>query len=64
MKESTGITKQSIGRGQTIMTATGQDTQSGIDLPNTMGGKMGGSVTNLAHSISGASAVQEKGKGK
>lgn len=58
---SSGIKKESVPGG-TIMTATGQDNVHGVDLPNTLGGKMGGSNTNLSHSLSGASAVQ-KAKG-
>lgn len=54
---STGVKKESVPGG-TMMTATGQNNVHGVDLPNTLGGKMGGSTTNLAHSLSGASAVQ------
>lgn len=35
-----------------------QDNAGNVKLPNETGGKMGGSVTNLSHSLSGASAVQ------
>lgn len=44
--------------GGIIKTAHGQDNVHGVSLPDTMGGKMGGSTTNLDHSLSGASAVQ------
>lgn len=54
---SAGIKKESMPGG-TLMTATGQNNVHGVDLPNTMGGKMGGGITNLAHSLNGASAVQ------
>lgn len=55
---SAGVKKESAPNGQTIMTATGQDNVHGVHLPNTLGGKMGGSDTNLSHSLSGTSAVQ------
>lgn len=54
---STGIKKESMPGG-TMMIATGQDNVHGVSLPNTLGGKMGGSTTNLSHSLAGASAVQ------
>lgn len=47
---------QSIGDGQKIVTSYGRD-DSSHKLPSTMGGSMGGSDTNLAHSLSGAGAV-------
>lgn len=46
-----------------IKTAYPQDNAGSHDLPNTKGGKMGGGVTNLGHSLKGASAVQD-GPGK
>jgi hypothetical protein len=49
-----------IGGGGKIKSAYPQDNVHGLDLPNTKGGKMGGSPTNLAHSLSGASAVQRQ----
>lgn len=48
-----------IGKGQTIKSAFPQDNAGNVDLPDTKGGKMGGGVTNLGHSLSGASAVQK-----
>lgn len=53
---------ESAARGQSIRTDYGRDNSS-HDLKNTMGGKMGGSTTNLAHSMSGASAQQEGNPG-
>jgi hypothetical protein len=44
--------------GGTIRTAFPRDHSGSHDLPNTMGKELGGSPTNLAHSLSGASAVQ------
>lgn len=54
---SAGVKKESMPGG-TMMIATGQDNVHGVNLPNTLGGKMGGSTSNLAHSLTGASAVQ------
>lgn len=42
-----------------ILSAYPQDNAGGMHLPNTTGGKMGGSPTNLSHSLRGASAVQD-----
>ncbi len=53
----------SMPAGTTDKVSYPQDNVSGVDLPNCMGGKMGGSVTNLSHSLTGASAVQ-RSKGK
>lgn len=53
--KSTGIKKD----GNNIMSAYPQDNASNVSLPNERGGKMGGSPTNLSHSLSGASAVQK-----
>jgi len=55
----------SAGRGQTIKAATGRDDSSHkVNNGEAMKGRaMGGGVSNLAHSLSGASAVQTaKGK--
>lgn len=54
---SSGIKKTAMPGG-TIVTGYPQDNVHGVDLPNTKGGSMGGSTTNLSHSLSGASAVQ------
>lgn len=57
--DSNGV-KTSQMPGGTIKTAYPQDNVHGVSLKNTMGGKMGGSDTNLGHSLSGASAVQRQ----
>lgn len=46
---------QNIGKGQKIVTSHGRDDSS---LKMDKSYKMGGSTTNLDHSLSGASAVQ------
>lgn len=46
--------------GGTIKSAYPQDNVHGVDLPNTTGDTTGGSCTNLKHSLTGASAVQDK----
>lgn len=57
--KSEGIKNQNIGfGGQKINSAYPQDNVHGVDLSDTMGGSMGGSPTNLKHSLTGASAVQ------
>ena len=48
------------GGGGKIKSAYPQDNVHGLDLPNTKGGKFGGSATNISHSLSGASAVQRQ----
>lgn len=49
--------------GEMDLAAYPQDNVHGVDLPDCYGGKMGGSVTNLAHSLEGASAVpRQKGR--
>jgi hypothetical protein len=45
-----------IRRGQKILSAYPLDT-SDMELPDERGAKMGGSVTNVAHSLKGSSAV-------
>ena len=58
---------ESAPRGHKIMTAHGVDTASGMKLNDEeakFGKEMGGSVTNLGHSLSGASAVQTLKGGK
>lgn len=53
-------TRKSIGKGQTIVTAYPKDTSSNGANPGNMTGKsMGGSTTNLSHSLSGCSAKQD-----
>lgn len=51
--------KDSKGSGQKDKVSYPQDNAGSHELPNTKGGKMGGSTTNLSHSLSGASAVQK-----
>lgn len=58
MKNSKGMVTSSAGNGFKDVVSYPQDNCSGMKLPNETGGKMGGSVTNLSHSLSGASAVQ------
>ena len=55
---------KSIGRGQTLKSAYPQDNLAcyntaggGVKVPDTMGGKFGGGDTNIAHSLTGANAV-------
>jgi hypothetical protein len=60
---SQGMSRSSMGRGTTDLAAYPMDNVHGLDLPDTRGCKMGGSVTNLSHSLEGASAVQ-RSKGK
>lgn len=51
--------KSSKMPGGTMLSPYPQDNIHGVNLKNTMGGKMGGSDTNLSHSLKGASAVQD-----
>lgn len=53
------VTKSIGGGGQKILSAYPQDNVHGVDLPDTKGGSFAGSPTNLKHSLTGASAVQE-----
>lgn len=53
-----GLKTEGIGMGQKVVTPYGRDNSS-FGVPNTRGAKMGGSTTNLAHSLSGASANQK-----
>lgn len=55
---SSYVKTDKAARGQKIVTSFGRD-DSNHKLPNTMGGKMGGSTTNLSHSISGANAKMD-----
>lgn len=54
---SSGV-KTTAMPGGTIKTGFPQDNVHGVSLPDTKGGSMGGSTSNLSHSLSGASAVQ------
>ena len=60
MKSESNSNVQSVkaARGQTIKRSFGRD-DSNMDVPNAMGKSMGGGTSNLAHSLSGSSAVQE-----
>lgn len=54
-----GLNKKSAGReGAKFITPFGRD-NSAHKLPDTKGGKMGGSLTNLSHSLAGVSANQK-----
>lgn len=57
--KSSGIVDHKGNYGQTIKMAYPQDNVHGHELPDTMGGMMAGGVTNLDHSLKGASAVQD-----
>jgi hypothetical protein len=59
MKDSKGEVTSAAGAGFKDKASYPQDNAGGMKLPNTTGGKMGGSTTNLSHSLSGASAVQK-----
>lgn len=57
---SEGIVTKSIGRGQKIKSAYSLDNVgeiAGPHLDDEHGGKMGGGMTNLGHSLEGASTV-------
>jgi hypothetical protein len=56
---SAGIVTKSIGDGQSIKSAYPQDNVHGVSLPDTKGGSFRGSPTNLSHSLTGTSAVQD-----
>lgn len=60
--DSAGVKTMKVPEG-TIKSAYPQDNVHGVSLPNTTGDTMGGSCTNLKHSLSGASAVQRGGHG-
>lgn len=58
------MTKKSIGRGQSILSATGLDNvgvvYDAFDSSMKDTGGFGGGPENLSHSLTGASAVQTK----
>lgn len=58
-RTAAGGTGPSGGVKQSILSAYPQDNVHGVDLPDTRGGSFRGGPTNLAHSLKGASAVQE-----
>lgn len=57
--KSSGIVDEKGDFGQTIKCAYPQDNVHGMELADTRGGAMRGGVTNLGHSLKGASAVQD-----
>lgn len=59
MKNSNGEVTSSLPNGFKDKVSYPQDNSGNMKLPNETGGKMGGSPTNLSHSLSGASAVQK-----
>ena len=56
---SSTVERTKGARGQTIVRSFGRD-DSSMDIPNSHGKELKGGVNNLAHSLSGASAVQDK----
>lgn len=56
--KSTGLKTSSMPGGK-VLEAFPQDNVHGVNLPDTRGGSMGGSTTNLSHSLRGSSAVQK-----
>lgn len=57
---SSGIVRESAGKGQTIVRAYPVDKSSaGAESSLRSGPKFGGSITNLSHSLGGASANQK-----
>jgi hypothetical protein len=55
--------KKSIGRGQTIQSDYALDNvELAFSVPDETGGKMGGSPTNLSHSLSGSSVSKADGE--
>jgi len=58
-----GLDKKSAGReGAKFITPFGRDNSS-HKLPSVKGERMGGSITNLSHSLSGTSANQKGPRG-
>jgi hypothetical protein len=53
-----GQVDKKVGNGTTIREAFGQD-HSDVHVKNTRGKDMGGSVTDLSHSLTGTSAKQD-----
>ena len=58
-----GIEEAGASRGQTIVRPFGKDSSS-VDLPNTRGKEMGGGLTDLSHSLSGASVAKAPSRGR
>jgi hypothetical protein len=61
MSKSKGIVDKKVDGGK-IRTSYPRDNASSHKLPNTRGKSMGGSTTNLGHSLTGASAVMDSSK--
>lgn len=59
--ESGGLKRTKYPSG-THLSAYPQDNVHGVNLPDTRGGSFGGGVTNLGHSLDGASAVEHEKK--
>lgn len=59
MVSNSDVERSSAPRGQQILRSFGRD-DSSYEVANTHGGKMGGSATNLSHSLTGSSAVQNR----
>jgi hypothetical protein len=57
--QSVGVKTASLPGGYKDNVSYPQDNASNVKLDDTTGCKMGGSITNLAHSLTGASAVQK-----
>lgn len=58
--ESAGLKRMkgaNVGGGGTILSAYPQDNVHGVDCPDCYGDNLKDGVTNLGHSLSGASAV-------
>lgn len=59
-KENDSTTERTSGpRGMKIVRDFARD-NSDLDLPGCHGKALGGSATNLSHSLTGASAVEDK----
>lgn len=56
---SSGITNKDVGNGQTLKSAYPQDNVHGYAVEDLRGGSFAGGDKNLAHSLTGASAVQD-----
>lgn len=57
MKKTGDMSRESMN-GSKWVESYGKD-NSDVRVPDERGGKMGGSITNLAHSLSGTSANQK-----
>lgn len=59
MKNSKGEVTTSLPNGFKDKVSYGQDNSGSHKVSSETGGKMGGSTTNLSHSLTGTSAVQK-----